>query len=52
MLAMLTYCSRAPVWFFTATDSGEILNRFSQDIELVDMGLPAMLASSITSTLH
>ncbi|KAF4215006.1 hypothetical protein CNMCM8980_008885 [Aspergillus fumigatiaffinis] len=30
----------APMSFFAATDSGSILNRFSQDLQLIDMELP------------
>ncbi|KAJ5538214.1 hypothetical protein N7494_007693 [Penicillium frequentans] len=32
---------KAPLHWFTATDSGVILNRFSQDMTLVDRSLPA-----------
>ena len=31
---------KAPLWFFTTTDSGVTLNRFSQDMTLVDQALP------------
>ncbi|KAK2591110.1 hypothetical protein QQS21_011198 [Conoideocrella luteorostrata] len=31
---------RAPLWFFTSTDASVILNRFSQDMTLVDQVLP------------
>ncbi|KAL3460707.1 P-loop containing nucleoside triphosphate hydrolase protein [Aspergillus heterothallicus] len=30
----------APMLFFSITDSGSILNRFSQDLQLIDMELP------------
>lgn len=30
----------APLSFFTATDTGEITNRFSQDMSIVDTELP------------
>ena len=30
----------APLWFFTTTDNGATLNRFSQDMTLVDQALP------------
>ncbi|KAK6194101.1 hypothetical protein LQW54_011786 [Pestalotiopsis sp. IQ-011] len=30
----------APMWFFTHVGMGNIINRFSQDMELVDMDLP------------
>ncbi|KAI5920739.1 putative ABC transporter [Camillea tinctor] len=35
----------APLSFFSATENGSILNRFSQDIQLVDKQLPSMLAN-------
>lgn len=31
---------QAPLWFFTTTDSSTLLNRFSQDMTLVDQVLP------------
>ncbi|KAF2670115.1 multidrug resistance-associated protein [Microthyrium microscopicum] len=37
---LLSSALRAPFWFFQATDVGSITNRFSQDLELVDMMLP------------
>ncbi|KAH6659515.1 ABC transporter [Truncatella angustata] len=40
----------APLRFFTNTDSGELLNRFSQDMELIDMELPAVMVN-YTSTV-
>ncbi|KAB8278602.1 P-loop containing nucleoside triphosphate hydrolase protein [Aspergillus minisclerotigenes] len=36
---------RAPLSFFSTTDSGVTLNRFSQDMTLVDMALPISLMS-------
>ncbi|KAJ5206864.1 ABC multidrug transporter [Penicillium cf. griseofulvum] len=38
---------RAPLGFLSATDSGEIANRFSQDLELVDMELPRSLIGTV-----
>ncbi|KAH7028788.1 ABC transporter type 1, transmembrane domain-containing protein [Microdochium trichocladiopsis] len=35
----------APLSFFSKTDDGSILNRFSQDIQLVDRQLPSALAN-------
>ncbi|XXG98141.1 hypothetical protein Hte_004462 [Hypoxylon texense] len=35
--------SWAPFRFFASTDSGELLNRFSQDMHLVDMDLPLVM---------
>ncbi|VUC26951.1 unnamed protein product [Clonostachys rosea] len=37
---LLTTACRAPLYFFTSTDSGSILNRFSQDMTLIDQNLP------------
>lgn len=37
---LLTTVLRAPFRFFTTVDSGITLNRFSQDITLIDEGLP------------
>ncbi|KAI1339794.1 ABC transporter [Xylariaceae sp. FL0016] len=34
---------KAPLRFFTATDVGSLINRFSQDFELIDMALPAIM---------
>ncbi|KAI1774955.1 ABC transporter [Hypoxylon cercidicola] len=40
---------KAPFRFFATTDGGELLNRFSQDMELVDMDLPLVMVN-YTST--
>ncbi|KAI1387325.1 uncharacterized protein F4822DRAFT_430081 [Hypoxylon trugodes] len=40
---------KAPFSFFASTNSGELLNRFSQDMELVDMELPLAMIN-YTST--
>ncbi|OAA65704.1 ABC transporter [Niveomyces insectorum RCEF 264] len=37
---ILIAAMHAPMAFFVATDAGEIVNRFSQDMTLVDMQLP------------
>ncbi|GKZ84939.1 hypothetical protein AnigIFM56816_010499 [Aspergillus niger] len=37
---LLTTVLSAPMLFFSKTDSGAILNRFSQDLQLIDMELP------------
>lgn len=37
---LLTTVLGAPMVFFSTTDSGTILNRFSQDLQLIDMELP------------
>ncbi|KAK3690284.1 ABC transporter [Podospora appendiculata] len=39
----------APFRLFTSTDNGELLNRFSEDMELIDMDLPST-ALNYTST--
>ncbi|GAB0146635.1 hypothetical protein EsHS_00007028 [Epichloe bromicola] len=38
----------APLSFFSVTDNGSILNRFSQDIRLIDKQLPPALQSIVT----
>lgn len=37
---LLRTTQNAPLSFFTSTDSGQILNRFSQDLAVIDMELP------------
>jgi ATP-binding cassette subfamily C (CFTR/MRP) protein 1 len=37
---LLVAVENAPLFFFTSTDTGEIVNRFSQDLGVVDMELP------------
>ncbi|PKY07569.1 multidrug resistance-associated protein [Aspergillus campestris IBT 28561] len=39
----------APMSFFSAIDSGAILNRFSQDLQLIDMELPAAAINTFTT---
>jgi ATP-binding cassette, subfamily C (CFTR/MRP), member 1 len=40
---------RAPIRFFSTTDTGQTSNRFSQDLELIDMELPlALIGMTIT----
>ncbi|KAH6855473.1 ABC transporter [Chaetomium sp. MPI-CAGE-AT-0009] len=39
-LTLLTTVLSAPMSFFVKTDSGVTLNRFSQDLQLIDMELP------------
>ncbi|KAJ5401745.1 ABC transporter integral membrane type 1 [Penicillium crustosum] len=43
---LLDTTMRAPLSFFSATDSGVTLNRFSQDMTLVDLALPGALMST------
>lgn len=38
--SLLESVLRAPMSFFAATDTGSIINRFSQDIQLIDAELP------------
>ncbi|OJK00394.1 hypothetical protein ASPACDRAFT_52107 [Aspergillus aculeatus ATCC 16872] len=38
--ALLSTVLSAPMSFFTKTDTGAVLNRFSQDLQLIDMELP------------
>ncbi|KAJ5135340.1 multidrug resistance-associated protein [Penicillium bovifimosum] len=39
----------APFSFFQVTDSGSITNRFSQDIDLIDMKLPAWVVNTVAN---
>ncbi|KAK1565943.1 P-loop containing nucleoside triphosphate hydrolase protein [Colletotrichum navitas] len=41
----------APLWFFTTVDSGVTLNRFSQDMTLVDQTLPTAFFEVVLDTL-
>ncbi|KAG8427479.1 hypothetical protein J3459_006657 [Metarhizium acridum] len=42
---------RAPISFLTSTDAGTTLNRFSQDLELIDNDLPQALDQTIFQLL-
>ncbi|GJC78756.1 ABC transporter atnG [Colletotrichum liriopes] len=42
---------KAPLWFFTTVDSGVTLNRFSQDMTLVDQTLPTAFFEVVLDTL-
>ncbi|KAF5977902.1 Canalicular multispecific organic anion transporter 2 [Fusarium coicis] len=42
----------APLHFFTSTESGSILNRFSQDMTLIDMSLPLAFYLTLDLTLR
>ncbi|KAJ6139789.1 ABC transporter integral membrane type 1 [Penicillium samsonianum] len=46
---LLDTTMKAPLSFFSATDNGVTLNRFSQDMTLVDLALPIALMSSAES---
>ncbi|KAM3077467.1 hypothetical protein ACMFMG_006808 [Clarireedia jacksonii] len=43
---ILTAAMHAPLTFFATTDSGVTLNRFSQDMQLVDLTLPSALINT------
>ncbi|KAI1318298.1 putative ABC transporter [Xylariaceae sp. FL0255] len=45
---LLDIMARAPLSYFSSTDIGSILNRFSQDIQLVDKQLPSGLQTMLT----
>ncbi len=49
-LALLKTVLSAPMSFFVNTDSGETLNRFSQDLQLIDMELPSAALNTFAST--
>ncbi|KAK2738485.1 hypothetical protein FQN57_007000 [Myotisia sp. PD_48] len=44
---LLTATMRAPTSFLTSTDAGTTINRFSQDLELIDSDLPTALDQTI-----
>jgi hypothetical protein len=48
--ALLNTVLSAPMSFFVNTDSGVTLNRFSQDLQLIDMELPAAALNTFAST--
>ena len=41
--ALLNTTVNAPLWLFSETDVGITVNRFSQDLQLIDMELPLAL---------
>lgn len=46
---LLTTVLSAPMTFFSSTDSGAILNRFSQDLMLIDMELPIAAINTVAT---
>ncbi|KAJ5135875.1 uncharacterized protein N7515_005153 [Penicillium bovifimosum] len=46
---LLTTVLSAPMLFFSTTDSGAILNRFSQDLQLIDMDLPIAAINTVAT---
>ncbi|KAJ5212490.1 uncharacterized protein N7498_004136 [Penicillium cinerascens] len=46
---LLTTVLSAPMLFFSTTDSGAILNRFSQDLQLIDMELPIAAINTVAT---
>ncbi|KAH8891756.1 ABC transporter [Thozetella sp. PMI_491] len=49
---VLTAVMHAPLAFFVITDTGEIVNRFSQDMTLVDMPLPQSFLQSYSQVVN
>ncbi|GKU09482.1 unnamed protein product, partial [Fusarium langsethiae] len=49
---LLKAVCRAPLHFFTITENGSILNRFSQDMTLIDMSLPLAFYLTLDLTLR
>ncbi|KAK4170055.1 hypothetical protein QBC43DRAFT_329617 [Cladorrhinum sp. PSN259] len=47
--ALLKTVLSAPMSFFVNTDSGETMNRFSQDLQLIDMELPIAALNTFTT---
>ncbi|KFY61345.1 hypothetical protein V497_03025 [Pseudogymnoascus sp. VKM F-4516 (FW-969)] len=50
-LKLLTTVMKAPFAFFTETDNGITLNRFSQDMQLVDQALPSAAFATTFSVM-
>ncbi|KAL4884486.1 putative ABC transporter [Aspergillus karnatakaensis] len=49
--ALLKTIKSAPLVFFSKTDSGQISNHFSQDLELIDMELPRALIGAVIALI-
>ncbi|KAI1427713.1 putative ABC transporter [Xylaria sp. FL1777] len=48
---LLQIVTRAPLSYFSQTDNGSILNRFSQDIQIIDKQLPMTFQSVLVQIL-
>ncbi|KAK3332944.1 P-loop containing nucleoside triphosphate hydrolase protein [Cercophora scortea] len=48
---LLMSTMRAPLRFFTTADTGSLTNRFSQDMELIDMNLPLVMINYISTAM-
>ncbi|RYC57964.1 hypothetical protein CHU98_g8256 [Xylaria longipes] len=48
---LLCIVTKAPLTYFSRTENGSILNRFSQDIQLIDKQLPLALQTVVTQNL-
>ncbi|KAH8804690.1 ABC transporter-like protein [Xylogone sp. PMI_703] len=51
-LLLLKSVMRAPLSFFSMTDSGTLLNRFSQDMSLIDQALPMAFFTTTFDVLN
>ncbi|KAI6762485.1 hypothetical protein HG530_008465 [Fusarium avenaceum] len=45
--ALLRTTINAPIRYFVAVDTGSLINRFSQDLELIDMNLPMVMINFV-----
>ncbi|RDW83780.1 Multidrug transporter (ABC) [Aspergillus mulundensis] len=50
--SLLKTVMKAPLVYFSKTDSGEISNHFSQDLELIDMELPRALVGAVIALIQ
>ncbi|KAH7165351.1 ABC transporter [Dactylonectria macrodidyma] len=48
---LLDVTLKAPYRFFSMTDTGSLINRFSQDMELIDMELPMYVVNYASSSM-
>ncbi|KAJ5827545.1 ABC transporter transmembrane domain type 1 [Penicillium robsamsonii] len=49
---LLKTALRASISFYQSVDTGSITNRFSQDLELIDMMLPIYAVNCVTNVVH